>query len=75
MPAKLTRNNKTEELYFNFVLAPLKDFKGKIDGVIITAGEVTNKVRARIALEQSEAKFRSLIEQAPVGTCLFVGKT
>lgn len=73
-PAKLTRNNKTEELYFNFVLAPLKDFKGKIDGVIITAGEVTGQVKSRKALEESESRFRSLIEEAPVGTCLFVGK-
>ncbi|MEZ0607055.1 PAS domain-containing protein [Fibrella sp. WM1] len=36
--------------------------------------EVTAQVEARRLLEESEARFRSLVEEAPVATCLFVGR-
>lgn len=38
------------------------------------ANEVTGQYTAIKDLQQSEAKFKALIEQAPVATCLFVGK-
>ncbi|ADB39729.1 PAS domain-containing sensor histidine kinase [Spirosoma linguale] len=38
------------------------------------AQEVTQQVLARQQLEDSEARFRSLIEEAPIATCLFVGR-
>ncbi len=73
MPARLLKNDVLETFYFNFVLAPFLNYKNKVDGVIVTAYEVTKQVKARFSLEQSEARFRQLIEEAPVGTCLFVG--
>ena len=39
-----------------------------------TARDVTAQRRQDQALAESEAKFRSLIQEAPVGTCLFVGR-
>lgn len=36
--------------------------------------DVTEQVTARKKIEESEEKFRSLIEEAPVATCLFVGR-
>ncbi|MBO9571641.1 MAG: PAS domain-containing protein, partial [Chitinophagaceae bacterium] len=77
MPAVLNRNSnpsQIREIYVNYVFSPFKGPDGKIDGVVVTANEVTNQVKARRALESSEARFRSLIEEAPVATCLFVGK-
>ena len=38
------------------------------------ARDVTEQRSQARALVESEAKFRSLIEEAPVGTCLFVGR-
>jgi PAS domain S-box-containing protein len=38
------------------------------------AQEVTEQALAHQQLEESEARFRSLIEEAPVATCLFVGR-
>ena len=36
--------------------------------------EIAQQIKMRLALAESEARFRSLIEQAPVATCLFVGR-
>ncbi|MVM41749.1 PAS domain S-box protein [Spirosoma sp. HMF3257] len=36
--------------------------------------DINELVAGREALEQSEAKFRALIEEAPIATCLFVGR-
>lgn len=38
------------------------------------AQEVTAQVEASRLLEESEVRFRSLVEEAPVATCLFVGR-
>ncbi|PBJ05432.1 ATP-binding protein [Flavobacterium sp. ACN6] len=35
--------------------------------------DVTQQLLARRKIEESEKRFRSLIEEAPVGTCLYVG--
>lgn len=36
--------------------------------------EIAEQIKMRAALAESEARFRSLIDQAPVATCLFIGK-
>ncbi|MBE9461546.1 PAS domain-containing protein [Dyadobacter subterraneus] len=36
--------------------------------------EIAEQIKIRAALAESEARFRSLIDQAPVATCLFTGK-
>lgn len=36
--------------------------------------EIAEQLKIRAALAESEARFRSLIDQAPVATCLFTGK-
>lgn len=72
--AKLTNNGVLEDKYFDFVYTPLRDKFNTISGVIVLATEVTAQVLAKKAVEASEAKFRSLIEEAPVATCVFVGR-
>ena len=71
--AKILRNGKLEDLFFDFVYTPLRDKSGDIDGIMVLATEVTAQFVATRALETSEIKFRSLVEEAPVATCLFVG--
>lgn len=72
--AKLNRQDRKEDIYFDFVYNPVRNREGEIEGVMILATEVTAQHLARKAVEASEAKFRSLIEEAPIATCLFVGR-
>jgi PAS domain S-box-containing protein len=60
--------------YYNFSYTPLFDQERKVYAILDIAVEVTGQVLARKELEESEAKFRSLIEEAPVPTCLFLGR-
>lgn len=39
-----------------------------------TIQDITNEMRGRMDVEQSERRFRSIIEESPIATCLFVGK-
>lgn len=39
-----------------------------------TAQDMTQPVTDRQALQESETRFRSLVEESPVATCLFVGR-
>ena len=70
--AQLHRKGKLEDAYFNFVYAPVRDEVGKTNGVLVVATEVTSQVIAKRALQESEQRFRNLIEEAPVATSLFI---
>lgn len=60
--------------YYNYSYKALCNAVGERYGVISTAIEVTDQVLARKKAEESAAQFRSLIEEAPVATALFVGR-
>lgn len=70
----LERNTKTDQAYFDFVYSPVRDSHGTVTGIMIMATEVTEQFNAIAKLEESELKFRTLIEQMPVGVSLFTGK-
>lgn len=72
--AKLECNGVLKDVYFDFVYTPLRNNSGTTTGIMVLATEVTEQFNARKDLEASEAKFRSLIEEAPVAICLFTGK-
>jgi PAS domain S-box-containing protein len=46
---------------------------GRLDRVLFTLLDLTARKSAEEALKESELRFRSLIQEAPVATCLFVG--
>lgn len=73
-PARLERNGRLEEMFFDFVYSPMRSQEGNVTGIMVMASEVTAQYNAIKELQQSESKFKALIEQAPVATCLFVGK-
>jgi PAS domain S-box-containing protein len=54
------QDGNLEELYFNFVYAPLKDTRGAVEGVLVVAFEVTEEVVAR----QQMSRLRSEAERA-----------
>ncbi|WP_460979593.1 PAS domain-containing protein [Spirosoma knui] len=66
-------NGERQEGYLNLVYQPYKEVDETITGVMVVCQDVSLQVLARKKIEQSEAKFRTLIEEAPVATCLFVG--
>lgn len=71
---EVRRQDKLERLYYDFTYQPWQE-DGRTTGVMIVATEVTQQVLSRQKIEASETRFRSLIEEAPVATCLFVGPT
>jgi PAS domain S-box-containing protein len=56
------------------VYQPLSEANGHISGVIAVANEITKQVEARQAVEESEAKLRSLVESAPFPIGVYVGR-
>ncbi|MBD1397760.1 PAS domain S-box protein [Pontibacter sp. JH31] len=74
IPAVFRRKNGVEEtIYFNFGYQPYREADGRITGVIIVAKDVTEQVATKQQLVESEARFRTLIEEAPVAAALYMG--
>lgn len=69
-------NNKegvSELMYIKFIYQPFYEEGGRISGIIVVAHDVTQQVKARKKIEESEHKFRQLIRQAPTGIIIFRG--
>lgn len=52
--------------YLDYEYAPLKDAEGKVYGIMATVNDVSDKVLAREVISQSENRFKTLTESAPV---------
>ena len=72
-PVVLPRNGKTEVVFINFVYQPFREGDGSVSGVISVATDVTDQVLARKTVEESEQKFRNLVEYAPVAINVLKG--
>ena len=68
----IVRNGKLETIYVNLTYQPRKEGK-KVIGILVVATDVTEQVRSRRKIEESETKFRSLIQEAPFATVLYTG--
>ncbi|GLU52606.1 PAS domain-containing sensor histidine kinase [Dyadobacter frigoris] len=66
-------NGRIEDVYWTFGYSAVLDDAGQIGGVLVVCQEITQMVIAKKALEQSENRFRSIIEQAPLAVCLLNG--
>jgi PAS domain S-box-containing protein len=69
----LNRHGKKELAYFNFVYHPLRE-ENVITGVVVVASDVTEQVRRKQFLQESEQKFRLFIDQSPIAMSVFRGK-
>ncbi len=74
MPVSLLRNGKMETIFVNFTTEPLRERDNSISGIISTAVDVTEQVLARKKIEESEIRFRQLIEAAPIAIGLYIGR-
>jgi PAS domain S-box-containing protein len=68
------RNGTLEDVYWTFSYSPIKDEEGKVRGVLVVCNETTTSILAKKRIEESEHRFRSLIEAAPVPMCLYSGR-
>lgn len=68
------RDGKDEICYFNLVFHPLKEENDTISGVIIVAYEVTEAVKKRYLLTESENAFRKLVMESPIAMTIMRGK-
>jgi two-component system, NarL family, sensor histidine kinase UhpB len=57
--------------YWDWVLFPVLDNKGKVAFLVFSLQEVTERALAEHAIYESEKKYRSLIEQASDGIVIF----
>ena len=67
------RNGHIEDVYWTFGYSAVLDDSGEIGGVLVVCQEMTQMVIAKKQLEKSEARFRSIIEQAPLAIGLLSG--
>lgn len=67
MPLMMSRHDggALEEIYFTFTYQARHNTQGAVDGVLAFAHEVTDQVRARQKIEESESRFRILADAAP----------
>jgi signal transduction histidine kinase/DNA-binding response OmpR family regulator len=56
-------DGKLEEVYFNYVYAPLRDTDGNIEGVLLSAFDVTAQVAARNEVERSFALLKEAMAE------------
>ncbi|MGZ3910898.1 MAG: PAS domain-containing sensor histidine kinase [Flavisolibacter sp.] len=73
-PVILNRHGQSMLTYFNFVYQPLMEEDGSISGVIVVANEITELVRAKHLLAESEKGFRNMVMQSPIAMTIFRGK-
>lgn len=73
-PVTLNRFGRPGLTYFNFIYQPLVSTDGAITGVIVVAMEVTDSVKAKHMLTESERKFRNLVMQSPIPLAIFRGE-
>ncbi|WP_188559372.1 PAS domain-containing sensor histidine kinase [Hymenobacter glacieicola] len=60
IPVARPEDGQLEDRYFTYIQQPRYDERGRIDGVLVFAYEVTDLVRARRHVEHSELAFRTL---------------
>ncbi len=63
-----------KELFFEVRVSRLLDERGRAAGVLLAARDITDRWRASQALQESEARYRSLVEQSNDAIYLLVGR-
>ena len=72
--ASLVTKGASDKGYYDFSYTPVHDAEGKVNSILIVATDVTDRETRHKVVADSEARFRALIEEAPIATALFVGK-
>ena len=67
------RNGQLEDVYWTFSYSPVKDETDAVAGVLVTCSETTEKINTGKKIQESEKRFRNVVEQAPLGIAIFRG--
>ncbi|SHJ37204.1 PAS domain-containing protein [Pseudozobellia thermophila] len=71
-PFMLDRNGVMAQGFFNFIFKPVVD-KGQVSEIMLVAYEVTETVKAKFELEESEIQFKNIVEQSPIAMAILSG--
>lgn len=63
----LKRHGKPEVVYVNFVFEPLREDNGTVTGVVVVASEVTDQMKARLIIEESEERYALTVDASGLG--------
>lgn len=72
-PATFQDDGKIKTGYYNFVIQPIKGDADLITDLMVHAYEVTSQVTAHKKVEESESRFRNLIEESTVAAAVLEG--
>ncbi|WP_183567919.1 ATP-binding protein [Mucilaginibacter sp. SP1R1] len=64
----LIRKGIPEVVFIDFVYEPIKNHDAIVNAIMVLAIEVTEKVRARLNIEEAEERGRLAVEAAEIGT-------
>jgi PAS domain S-box-containing protein len=73
-PVTIYRDEDADTVYLHFVYEPFREGDGSISGVMVVAIDVTQEMDAHRRLEESENKFRSLVQSAPFPIGVYEGR-
>ena len=73
-PLDLLINGRLQTFYYNYSFTPLFNDAGEVNGIINFGVDNTELILAQQRVEESESRFRSMIEQIPVAIGLTRGK-
>lgn len=59
---------------YDYILVPVIDQSGKVEAIAGTTRDITQQVDAHKQIEESEKRFRNMVEQAPVAICVLRGE-
>ena len=62
--------NALDRRFVDFVYQPIRDTAGTVSGIFVEGSDVTEAALAEEALRASEAQFRSVLHQLPVGVAV-----
>ncbi|OXA93155.1 PAS domain S-box protein [Flavobacterium hercynium] len=68
LPVPVSRYDKPEIFYFDFLYHPLKEEDGSISGILVTVTDVSEKVEARKKIELNEERLNIIVEASELGT-------
>ncbi|MGB4401124.1 MAG: PAS domain S-box protein [Daejeonella sp.] len=72
--AYLMKDGVLQPVYFDYSFTVVRNLSGENTGVMVVCKDVTEQVLARQKLEDSEARFRSMVMQAPFAIAVLHGR-